>query len=51
MPDLIIMDVVMPRLSGYEACRELRSRNVTRRIPIILVTTQGQEPDIYASYL
>jgi len=50
MPDLIIMDVVMPRMSGYEACKELRSRNATKKIPIILVTTRGQEESVENGY-
>jgi CheY-like chemotaxis protein len=50
MPDLIIMDVVMPRMSGYEACKELRSQKSTRAIPIILLTTQGQEESVETGY-
>jgi len=50
MPDLIIMDVVMPRMNGYEACKELRSRNASKKIPIILITTQGQEESIENGY-
>lgn len=49
-PDLIIMDVVMPRMSGYEACKELRSREATKKIPVILVTTQGEEEAIEIGY-
>src|SRR6266568_4729940 len=50
IPDLIIMDVVMPRMSGYEACKELRSRNATNAIPVILVTTRGQEESVESGY-
>lgn len=50
VPDLIIMDVVMPRMDGYAACRELRSRTATKRIPIILVTTRGQEESVEIGY-
>ena len=50
MPDLIIMDVVMPRMSGYEACKELRSQKATRAIPIVLLTTQGQEASVETGY-
>lgn len=42
-PDLILMDVVMPRKTGFEACRELKQREDTKRIPVILVTTRGEE--------
>lgn len=45
-PDLILMDVVMPRLNGIEALRELRARAETREIPVIMVTTRSEEPII-----
>jgi CheY-like chemotaxis protein len=41
-PDLILMDLVMPRMSGLEAVRELRKRETTRTIPVIMVTTRGE---------
>ena len=41
-PDLIVMDVVMPNMSGVEALRELRARPETRGTPVILVTTRGE---------
>src|SRR5687767_3795584 len=37
-PDLILLDVSMPRLSGFEACRILKSDERTRLVPIVLVT-------------
>jgi CheY-like chemotaxis protein len=39
-PDLILMDVVMPGMDGFEACRRLRAEETTRTTPIILVTTR-----------
>jgi CheY-like chemotaxis protein len=45
-PDLILMDVVMPNMTGIEACRELRSREETKAIPIILVTTRGESENV-----
>jgi CheY-like chemotaxis protein len=42
-PDLILMDVVMPRLNGFETCKKMRERTGTRQIPIILVTTRREE--------
>ncbi len=45
-PDLILMDVVMPRMTGFEACRELKKREDTKRIPVILVTTRGEEENV-----
>ena len=41
-PDLILMDLVMPRLDGFEACKRLRENEVTKKIPIIMVTTKGE---------
>jgi twitching motility two-component system response regulator PilH len=44
-PDLIFMDVVMPGMNGYQATRTLVSDPKTRTIPIIMVTSKGQETD------
>src|ERR1700722_10084492 len=45
-PDLILMDVVMPHMTGIEACQALRDQDVTRAIPIILVTTRGESENL-----
>jgi sigma-B regulation protein RsbU (phosphoserine phosphatase) len=44
-PDLILLDVMMPDLDGYEVCRQLKGDEATRDIPIIFVTAMGQESD------
>ena len=44
-PDLVILDVMMPRLDGYAACRQLRSHYRTRHIPIIMLTAKTGEDD------
>lgn len=49
-PDLIVMDVVMPRLTGFEACREIRERSNGRVVPIILVTTRGEAENVMAGF-
>jgi DNA-binding response OmpR family regulator len=49
-PDLILMDVVMPRMDGFEACRKLRERDETRSIPIIMVTTRGELASVETGY-
>jgi twitching motility two-component system response regulator PilH len=44
-PDLILMDVVMPGMNGFQATRKLSRDPETSEIPIIMVTTKGQETD------
>jgi twitching motility two-component system response regulator PilH len=44
-PDLILMDVVMPGLNGYQATRTLTRDEETKNIPIIVCTSKGQETD------
>ncbi len=50
LPDLILMDVVMPRMTGIEACRQIRLQDATRHIPIILVTTRGEPENVEQGY-
>jgi CheY-like chemotaxis protein len=45
-PNLILMDVMMPRMTGVEACRRLRAHQETSEIPVILVTTESGADDI-----
>lgn len=45
MPDLILMDVVMPGLNGFQATRSIAKNEATKHIPIIICTTKGQETD------
>ena len=49
-PDLILMDVVMPHMTGVEACRAIRSAEATRHIPIILVTTKGDGDSVETGF-
>jgi CheY-like chemotaxis protein len=49
-PDLILMDVTMPHMTGIEACRAIRARASTREIPIILVTTHGDVASVEAGF-
>ncbi|MCU7848403.1 MAG: response regulator [Candidatus Thiodiazotropha sp. (ex Lucinoma kastoroae)] len=46
LPDLIIMDVVMPVLNGFQATRQLKNFDATSKIPVIMVTTKDQQTDI-----
>ena len=45
-PDLIILDVMMPGISGIEVCKKLRENISTRRIPVIILSNLGQDSDI-----
>ena len=45
LPDIIILDWMMPRMSGIEICRNLRSNQVTKEIPIIILSARGEEGD------
>lgn len=45
LPDLILMDVVMPNLNGFQATRAITRDTTTKHIPVILVTTKDQDTD------
>ena len=45
LPDLILMDVVMPNLNGFQATRSITREPTTKHIPVILVTTKDQDTD------
>ncbi|MDY7228300.1 response regulator [Hyalangium rubrum] len=49
-PDLILMDVVMPGMDGFEVCRRLRAEAPTSTTPIILVTTRGGSEHVERGY-
>ena len=46
LPDLILMDVRMPKMTGYEACRQLKSMPELRDIPVVFLSAKGQESEI-----
>jgi two-component system phosphate regulon response regulator PhoB len=43
MPDLVILDWMLPGVSGIEICRQLRARDATRQLPVIMLTARGEE--------
>lgn len=45
-PDLAVLDVMMPKVDGYEVTRRLRTDAATSRIPVILLTSRSQESDV-----
>lgn len=44
--DLILMDVRMPHMTGYEACRRLKEIDITKNIPVIFLSAKGQEGEV-----
>ncbi len=46
MPDLVLMDVRMPRMTGYEACRQLKADDRTKDIPVVFLSAKGQESEV-----
>ena len=50
-PDLILLDVIMPRMSGFEACRLIRDQDASKHIPIIMVTTRGEAANVETGWL
>jgi DNA-binding response OmpR family regulator len=46
VPDLVILDIMMPRMDGYEACEKIRSQDETSEIPIVFLSAKAQQSDI-----
>ncbi len=44
-PDLVLLDIMMPAMNGYQVCRELKGQADTRAIPILMLTAKSQESD------
>ena len=49
-PDLILMDVVMPKMNGFEACRRIRGEAAIKDTPIIMVTTRGEVQNVETGF-
>src|SRR6267143_3312 len=47
-PDLVLLDIVMPELSGYEVCRKLRASPSTQTLPVVMLTSSGDEDKVSA---
>lgn len=45
-PDLVVLDIRMPRMTGYETCKQLKADASTRDIPVIFLSAKGQETEI-----
>lgn len=46
IPDLILMDVRMPRMTGYEACKRMKEENSIKDIPVAFLSAKGQETEV-----
>jgi DNA-binding response OmpR family regulator len=46
IPDLILLDVIMPKMGGFDACKLIRDNEATSHIPIIMVTTRGEAANV-----
>ena len=44
-PDLILLDIMMPEMDGYEVCEQLKSKTTTQNIPVIFITARDDEED------
>jgi len=45
-PDLIMMDIRMPRMTGYEACERMKTMDETKDIPVVILSAKGQDSEI-----
>jgi DNA-binding response OmpR family regulator len=46
LPDLILLDVRMPRMTGYEACEKIKADPLTDQIPVVFLSAKGQEAEV-----
>jgi two-component system alkaline phosphatase synthesis response regulator PhoP/two-component system response regulator VicR len=49
-PDLIVLDVLMPRVDGFEALRRLKADPATAEIPVVMLTARAQDADLFKGY-
>ncbi len=47
LPDLVITDLIMPEMNGYELCRWVKNNSVTQKIPVLMCSTKSEEFDRY----
>ena len=45
-PDIVVTDVVMPEMSGFELCRSLKKNEATQKLPVIICTSKNQDLDM-----
>ena len=49
-PDLILLDVMMPKMDGFVACQEMRKHELLKNVPIIMVTSRGEPSNVASGY-
>lgn len=49
-PDLVLLDVRMPRMTGYEVCKRIKADESTERIPVVFLSAKGQEVEVNTGY-
>lgn len=50
LPDLILSDVRMPKMTGYDLCRAVKAAPETRHIPVVFISAKGQDSEVQAGY-
>lgn len=45
-PDLVMMDVRMPRMTGYEACRQMKQHEEIKHVPVVFLSAKGQDEEV-----
>ncbi|MDJ0727516.1 MAG: response regulator [Prochloraceae cyanobacterium] len=46
-PDIVVLDIVMPKMNGYEVCRRLKTDPKTKDVPVVMCSSKGEEFDRY----
>lgn len=47
IPDLVLLDIVMPKMNGYEVCRRIKTNAKTQNLPVVMCSAKGEEFDRY----
>ncbi len=46
-PDLVVLDIILPKVNGYSVCRKLKQKPEWKHIPVLMVSSKNQESDVY----
>jgi len=47
LPDLVVLDIIMPKTNGYTVCRKLKQHPTSKHIPVVMLSSKDQESDIF----